>query len=158
MALSQLNSGSGPSRLEDHLGYWLRYVSNHVSSSFAQRLEGRNVTVSEWVALRQLYDYEATSPSELAGRMGINKGAVSRLIERLLHKGLVERSANLQDNRAQVLKITARGRTLVPQLAALADENDRAFFSPLPPRTRSQLLRALRVLVEHHKLERLPTE
>ena len=36
--------------LEEHLGYWLRLVSNNVSASFARRLEKLDVSVSEWVA------------------------------------------------------------------------------------------------------------
>jgi DNA-binding MarR family transcriptional regulator len=154
-----VSSPSGlPSSLEDHLGYWLRYVSNHVSAAFARRLQGYNITVSEWVALRQLYDSDLCSPGELGLRMGMTKGAVSRLIERLQGKGLLTRSASAKDGRAQVLRIAAAGKQLVPQLARLADENDRAFFSVLPQPAQEQLLRAMRLLVEHHKLKQLPTD
>ena len=47
------------SPLESHLGYWLRYVSNHVSHAFALKVAARGVTVAEWVVLRELYDGEA---------------------------------------------------------------------------------------------------
>ena len=54
------------SALEDHLGYWLRYVSNHVSGAFAQALQERQVSVAEWVALRHIYSRERITPGELA--------------------------------------------------------------------------------------------
>ncbi len=38
--------------LTSHLGYWLRYVSNHASHAFARKLDGRDVTVAEWVVMR----------------------------------------------------------------------------------------------------------
>ena len=44
------------SDLTAHLGYWLRYVSNHVSHAFARKVEARGVTVAEWVLLRQLLE------------------------------------------------------------------------------------------------------
>ena len=34
------------SPLKAHLGYWLRYVSNHVSHAFALQLGARGVTVA----------------------------------------------------------------------------------------------------------------
>lgn len=39
------------SHLEDHLGYWLRFVSNQVSLSFRQRLEREEIAVVEWYSL-----------------------------------------------------------------------------------------------------------
>lgn len=44
------------SPLESHLGYWLRFVSNHVSSRFENVLADHDISVAEWVAMRSLYD------------------------------------------------------------------------------------------------------
>ena len=55
--------------MQDHLGYWLRYVSNQVSHSFSLKLAARDVTVAEWVVLRELYDTDAMAPSALAARV-----------------------------------------------------------------------------------------
>ena len=33
------------SDLTAHLGYWLRFVSNHVSQAFARRLEGQDLSL-----------------------------------------------------------------------------------------------------------------
>ena len=40
--------------LTDHLGYWLRQVSNHVSQGFARKLAAQDVTVAEWAVMRVL--------------------------------------------------------------------------------------------------------
>ena len=74
---------ASPSNLVTHLGFWLRMVSNAVSHSFARKLESQGVTVSEWVVLRALYDVERVPPSQLAARMGLTKGAISKLADRL---------------------------------------------------------------------------
>lgn len=44
------------SHLEDHLGFWMRFVSNHVSLSFKKKVEGLGVGIGEWVILRHLYE------------------------------------------------------------------------------------------------------
>ena len=73
------------SSLELHLGYWIRSVSNHVSHAFALKLAAVGVTVAEWVVLRELYDSE-NAPSALADRLGMTRGAISKLADRLIDK------------------------------------------------------------------------
>src|SRR5690242_15425598 len=108
-----------PSELQAHLGYWLRAVSNAVSQGFARAIEAEGVTVAEWVVLRMLYDVESIAPGQLAQRMGMTKGAISKLADRLVVKGLVVRRADPEDGRAQSLALLPVGRALVPKLAEL---------------------------------------
>ena len=152
-----MTSAHPVSDLEAHLGYWLRMVSNAVSQSFARRVEAEGVTVAEWVFLRMLWDIDPVAPSLLAGRMGMTKGAISKLADRLIGKALVERRADPVDGRAQILSLTEAGRALVPRLAALADVNDAAFFGTLSPEDRNDLERLLRKIVSDRKLTDVPT-
>lgn len=147
-----------PSELEDHVGFWLRFVSNHVSSRFGRLIEEKGVTVSEWVALRELLGDEPPSAAVLMQRLGMTKGAVSKVLARLEEKGLVRRRTDKHDARAQVLELTAAGRKLVPVLAKLADENDAHFFDALTATERKQLVGTMRRLVDMNQLTQLPTE
>lgn len=144
--------------LKSHIGFWLRFVSNHVSHSFAKKLEGSGVTVAEWVILREMFDVEVTSPSALAKATGLSRGAVSKLIDRLLEKKLLTRAEAVGDRRFQDIRLTAVGRKLVPHLAALADKNDEEFFDHLSHGERTQLVTMLKKLVAANKLSNIPTE
>ena len=44
-----MRSLAKPAALENHTGFWLRFVSNHVSHGFARKVAGSGVTVAEWV-------------------------------------------------------------------------------------------------------------
>ncbi|KQV65112.1 MarR family transcriptional regulator [Rhizobium sp. Root1220] len=145
------------SDLTSHLGYWLRYVSNHVSHEFARKLEERGVTVAEWVLLRGLYDIKPASPSHVAERLGMTRGAISKLADRLIDKRLVERRANPDDARAQTLSLTQGGRALVPELASLADKNDSEFFGHLSLGERQLIQRILEDVVKRRDLKAIPT-
>lgn len=147
-----------PTGLHDHLGYWLRTVSNAVSHAFARSLEGVGVTVAEWVFLRALYDVDGIAPSLLAERMGMTRGAISKLAERLLAKDFVTRAANPDDGRAHMLALTRAGRALVPRLAEIADANDNAFFGALAPAERSHLDALLRKIAMARDLTMPPTD
>jgi DNA-binding MarR family transcriptional regulator len=147
------------SRLEQHLGYWLRLVSNNVSTSFARRLEAQDVSVSEWVALRKLFDRPTPiSISALAEQMGMTKAPVSRLVDRLVQKELVERQASRNDGRAQQIWLSSAGQKLVPKLAAIADENDEAFFGHLPMSGRTTMIALMQNIAKQYRLTQVPVD
>jgi DNA-binding MarR family transcriptional regulator len=144
------------SDIEAHLGYWLRTVSNAVSQSFARNVEAEGVTVAEWVFLRMLYDVESIAPSQLAERMGMTKGAISKLADRLVEKDLVSRDAKPDGKRGQTLMLKPAARELVPRLAELADRNDAMFFGGLSPEERGELERLLRLIARERGLSDIP--
>jgi DNA-binding MarR family transcriptional regulator len=146
------------SELTSHTGFWLRFVSNHVSQTFMRRLLDSGVTAAEWVVLREMYDEEEMAPSVLAEKIGMTRGAASKLIDRLLVKRLVTRRDRTDDRRYQDIALTAEGRRLVPKLAVIADENDEEFFSSLSATERKALVATLKKLVRAHGLQRVPTE
>ena len=146
------------SDLKKHVGFWLRFVSNHVSHAFARKLHASGVTVAEWVVMREMFDDQETSPGLLAERIGMTRGGVSKLVDRLVGKKLITRTDRADDRRFQSIALTAAGRRLVPQLATLADQNDEEFFGPLSDRERIALLSSMKKLVQAHGLETLPTE
>lgn len=146
------------SALDSHLGYWLRYVSNQVSHAFAIKLAARDVTVAEWVVLRDLFDVDTVTPSQLAEKLGLSRGAVSKLADRLHDKGFLTRAANPEDRRYQSLALTPVGRRLVPTLSALADRNDVEFFGHLSATDRAAIEVAMRDIVRRLGLHNLPAD
>jgi DNA-binding MarR family transcriptional regulator len=143
--------------LEAHLGFWLRFVSNHVSLRFRKCLEARDVTVTEWVALRTLFEHPDATHARLIEALGMTKGAASKVVSRLEEKGLARRRKADGRARDQRLVLTPAGRALVPRLAALADANDAYFFGHLDAQARDAVLRVMRELVERHGLKEVPT-
>ena len=146
------------SDLDAHLGFRLRAVSNHVSQAFAGKLAGQGVTTAEWVVLRALYGAPPTPPSQLAARLGLTRGAITRLADRLIAKALLTRTASAEDKRAQTLALTLAGTALVPALAALADQNDADCFGLLTPAERAGLEDLLARIATHCRITATPVE
>lgn len=148
-----------PSALRSHIGYRMRVVSNAVSHAFAKKLAASEVTVAEWVVLREMYARDdRTSQSLIAELTGLTRGAISKLVERLVNKGLVTRTEALEDRRYQDIKLTASALRLVPKLASIADENDEGFFSVLTKAEQKMLMDVLLKLADLHKLSVHPVE
>jgi DNA-binding MarR family transcriptional regulator len=146
------------SGLEDHLGYWLRYVSNQVSHGFNRKLATRDATVAEWVMLRELYDQAPMAPSALAERLGMTRGAISKLTDRLLAKALLTQVPGKQDRRYRELALTEAGCALVPELSVLADQNDAEFFGHLAPADRAAIERLMKGIVRKLELRTKPVD
>ncbi len=145
-----------PSALESHLGFWLRFVSNHVSARFEGLLAGRGVSVTEWVAMRSLFDHEDASAATLIDALGMTKGAASKVIAKLEAKGLLTRSQGRAPVRGQVLRLSEAGERLLPELAALADANDEHFFAHFTEVERQNLRTLMQKLVAHQRLTQFP--
>jgi DNA-binding MarR family transcriptional regulator len=148
---------AGVSPLESHLGYWLRFVSNQVSQAFSDKLKAHDVSVAEWVMLRELYDGDR-APSLLAERTGMTRGAITKIADRLIAKLLVARTASVDDGRSQLLALTRQGRALLPKLAAIADRNDAEFFDHLAPKERAVIEAAMKSIVQRLDLKALPVD
>lgn len=147
-----------PSPLDVHVGFWMRSVSNSVSSRFQRLLAAEDASFPEWVALRLLYDEKQLTHSSFIQSLGMTKGAISKILRRMEKKGWVERELAEGSGREQLIMLTRAGRQLVPHLAALADANEEHFFGHLKGEERDLLMQTLRLLAEHHQLREPPID
>jgi DNA-binding MarR family transcriptional regulator len=148
----------GRSELEDHLGYWLRRVSNAVSGEFARALQAKQTSIAEWVLLRLVSEREQVTPGELAETVGLTRGAVSKVVAKLEAKMWLQARIAEGDSRVRLLSITREGRRILPILAKVADENDARFFNCLDANERHSLQKLLSKLADRHDIHDVPTE
>jgi DNA-binding MarR family transcriptional regulator len=143
---------------ESHLGYWLRRVSNAVSGAFSRALHEKQTSVAEWVLLRELHERGQAAPGELANALGLTRGAVSKIIDKLEAKDWVQTDTKEGDSRYRLLSPTHAGRRSLPILAAIADKNDATYFDCLSAREKAVLRELLVKLAVHHRIHDIPTE
>lgn len=124
--------------LKQHIGYWINRIRTQTHLSFEARLESYDVTVAQWCILVALYDEQGTTIKELSSYIDIDKGSISRVVERLVTKGLVLHG-NGKDRRSGHLALTLEGMALVPCLIQEAEQNEQKFFGCLTPEEREQM-------------------
>jgi len=146
------------SALGIHLGYWLRRVSNHVSGAFAKALQERQVSVAEWVVLSHVDQHPEIRPAELAETIGLTRGAISKVLDKLEDKKWLTRKTLDADNRGQLLLLTQQGRRVLPELKEIADRNDQRFFDCLNAREKATLGQLLRKLTTANGISDIPIE
>ena len=90
----------------------------------------------------------ALTPGELGDRTMVTSGAVSKRLDRLQARGLVERRASAADGRSRTVYLTAEGRDLIDRAMTAHAANEARLLSALPARDRDALARLLGRLAE----------
>src|ERR1700754_2940538 len=114
-----------------HLNYWVRQTHQRFAKNFGQQLKEAGIIASEWAALRELYRPQRCSPVVLGQAIGMSMGGASKLVSRLVAKGLAVKDSNESDRRFRAVGLTQLGRELIVCLAQIETDTDREFFAPL---------------------------
>ena len=97
--------------------------------------------------LRTLVEQEGARISDLAASSGITPSAMTRVLEKLEARGLVERVRGAQtDGRAAMVRITAEGRRTRKQLDELMRQRTHQIIESIPANKRAEILSALQIL------------
>ncbi|MHA6723346.1 MarR family winged helix-turn-helix transcriptional regulator [Sphingomonas sp. RS2018] len=95
----------------------LRTVVRAIDLRAAALLVSHDLSVAEWRLLAALHDAGAVPPSLLAERLGLTRGGVTKLIDRLKARRLLVRArAGGADRRYQTIALTGAGAVLVAGL------------------------------------------
>ncbi len=134
--------------LEPSLGLWLRLASSQITQAFQQKAEMKCVTLSEYEVLRLAEQFQVTSSAELGQLVGLSKGAMSKLLTRLIDKGFLARFDDEDDGRGHLLQLTAAGRALAPALVRIAEQNEEEFLGHLSEKEKFEFLKALKKVAD----------
>jgi len=119
--------------LESFLPYRLSLLSNTVSQGIsAGYRKAYGLSVTEWRVVAILGRFPGLTASEVMERGAMDKVAVSRAVNKLQEKGLVERSPHSEDRRRMPLKLTPRkGRKLFNKVVPMAVDYETELLSAL---------------------------
>lgn len=99
-------------------------------------------------ALRLLAAQGPMRPGRLAEDLGIAPRSATGVVDALEQRGLVERSPDPHDRRAQVVAPTPQARLVLVDAARAQADAARELVAPLGPHDRAELARLLRLLAD----------
>lgn len=118
--------------LLDHTAYWLHRLSSAVLKQFETSLAETGVTAAQWKVMLVLYRADATTTFSVANFIDVDPGSVTRVVERLVTKGLVARTPSADDRRSIALALTPKGHALLEEhLLPIADAQDDDWLASL---------------------------
>lgn len=75
-----------------------------------------DVTAAQYVVLSALMSGRASTAVEICREISYSAGAMSRMLDRLEQKNLIQRVVSPENHRANKLEITQKGKNIYPEL------------------------------------------
>ena len=116
----------------DGIGHQLFTVMTLIRREVESRMAEHGLTDAQWKPLWLLKAGRASTAIELAREMDIDAGAVTRMVDRLEAKGMLERARSDEDRRVVHLRLTPAGEATaehVPHVLAAVNNDFLRGFS-----------------------------
>lgn len=109
------------SELHDYYAYWIHRLSGAILQKFERALAEKGVTHAQWYVLITVHAGHADTPRTIAKFIEIDTASVSRVIDRLVAKGLLTKRPRAEDRRSVHLNLNDEGKAIIASLASIAD-------------------------------------
>ena len=126
--------------MDGGVGYWVGSLASAFRKGLEHELETFQVTPAQWAILEMCYRGEANTPSGLARVIPVDTAAISRQLDKLKAKGLIQRRRSARDRRSITVRLTEAGQALVPKLAPCVRANNARFLRGLSKEEQTALI------------------
>jgi len=134
---------------ERGIGRLLRQCYRAFAYGLQKQLAPYNVTTSQWLHLRALWEEDGLTQVEISRRIGIEKASSTAVLDSLEQRRLIRRLRNKSDRRKTNVFLTPAGRalkaTLLPCAVAMTTQAQRG----LSPEEVMTFLRVLETMIEN---------
>jgi DNA-binding MarR family transcriptional regulator len=131
----------------DSVGYLLHQLAQSMRRQVAQGMAEHELTAAQWYPLWKLKRDGPDTAQELARDMDMDAGALTRLIDRLVAKGLVERERSEADRRVVMLSLSAAGEAVAAHVPDVLASVNIDYLRGFSTRDWRSLQRALRQML-----------
>ena len=108
--------------LDESIGYHVNMAGMLLKRELAGvfKAQGFDVTPEQWAVLSRLAEKDGLSQNDIALITFKDNANITRIVDKLQKKGLLERRAHPSDRRTWLLYITLPGKEIIEQLQPLA--------------------------------------
>lgn len=100
-------------KLDDSLDFKLVRVVGKLRCQVGRQLKALDLTGEQWGVLARLSDQDGLNQKELAAKIVKDQANITRILDKLVMKGWVQRLDALDDRRAYQLYLTDEGKRIV---------------------------------------------
>ncbi len=136
--------------LESFLPYRLSYLTNIISRELSTLYSEKfKISAHEWKILANLKRHPNISAAEVGDNTVMDKVAVSRAVNGLSDKKLVNKAFSDQDRRRSILCLTQKGIEIYQKIEPLVINYEKSLLTILTPKELSDLDHLLHKLTNH---------
>jgi DNA-binding MarR family transcriptional regulator len=133
--------------LEGYWPYLLKTISEYIAQgTHSKEYQGHTVGLREWRVLSLIAQYGSVSAKQVAFYAGMDKGTVSRAVNRLKESGLIFSKPNPESWRLQSLLLTNEGEATYHRIAIEKNARAKEMSKGLTDEEHKQLIYLLQKL------------
>jgi DNA-binding MarR family transcriptional regulator len=132
--------------VEEQVGFLLRRAHQRHAALFQETMAHLDLTPTQFTALIKVVELRRVTQNQLGRLVATDPATIQGVVQRLIARGLVGRTADPMDRRSAVLAPTLAGEDIAGRAVALARLVTCATLEPLAEAERSVFLRLLRKL------------
>jgi DNA-binding MarR family transcriptional regulator len=136
--------------IDDYLAYLLARASHLFSAEFHVVVRRSRLPVLQWRVMAALADDQARSIGDVAAIVLTPQSTLTRVAERMVNAGLLQRASDVADRRITRIRLTGAGLKLARKLVLQAREHEAAVLASVSAADAATLKRILRLLIEQH--------
>jgi DNA-binding MarR family transcriptional regulator len=130
-------------KTQNGIGYLVKRAHSMMLDIMEPVFEARGFTFIQYVIMSWVRDGIAVNPKDICVQYRHDSGALTRVIDQLADRGLVERVRRDRDRRKVELQLTAAGRETIETLVPLVVEKLNAALAEFSTEEVKELLRLL---------------
>ncbi len=106
------------------IGFWIHRVLQASRNEMYRRFRehGEDITPEQWAVLIRLWESDGMTQSALSEATFRDRPTMSRIVDSMEARGLVERRIDEEDARARRIHLTRRGRAIEKKLVPVAED------------------------------------
>jgi DNA-binding MarR family transcriptional regulator len=139
-------------------GHQVRRCHQIAVALFTEEMAVHEVTPVQYAALVAIAEEDDLDATRLSRLVAFDKSTVGSVLDRLEAKGLIERESRFQDKRSKRLRLTARGRDLMREIAPAVERSQRRFVDVLSAEEQQRLSELLGKLIALHAADEAKLE
>ena len=134
---------------QDKVATWLKFVNLECDKLSAEVLAPHGLTLTQYKILKFLLipPQGTVRQVDIEEHFYIRNPTVTRILQNLEKKGLIERQINPQDNRSKVICLTEKAKSMETLLYQLGDKLEEKFTKNLTDEDKRELLRLLKKIL-----------
>jgi MarR family 2-MHQ and catechol resistance regulon transcriptional repressor len=116
-----------------------------LATFMTESLNQSDISLPQWAVLGLLFDNDDSRPYKIAAMLGVRPPVATAVINELEYKKMVVRKPHATDNRATVISLTRKGKTLVGKVETRLYKKLREFLDDV---TTPELVVYIRVMAK----------
>ncbi|MDO7634395.1 MAG: MarR family winged helix-turn-helix transcriptional regulator [Porticoccaceae bacterium] len=137
-------------QLERYLPYRLSILSNRISALISEIYSDKfALSITEWRIMAVLGEYPDVSADEVSLKTQIEKSILSRAINKLVQRKLLQREFDPLDRRRSMLRLTATGLSVYDEVVPVSYDYEKALVSRFTDAEREQFSEFIDRLYQH---------